>query len=161
MPIVLVFAAAAANSVTASGFVPPTVDQTIGSPRSSARTIAASVSAGFRPRIASPARSATTVAHLHGVSERVPRIAASRRALANHEHRSGPGISSASWSFPEAGAIRMHGVELTLGLLVAVAVLATVARMIRVPYPILLVLGGMLMALSPDVPDVVLAPDLV
>ena len=55
----------------------------------------------------------------------------------------------------------MHGVELTLGLLVAVAVLSTVARMIRVPFPILLVLGGMLMALSPAVPDVVLAPDLV
>jgi CPA1 family monovalent cation:H+ antiporter len=55
----------------------------------------------------------------------------------------------------------MHEVELTLGLLVAVAVLATIARTIRVPYPILLVVGGLLLALSPVVPDVVLAPDLV
>lgn len=55
----------------------------------------------------------------------------------------------------------MHEVELTLGLLVAVAVLTTVARTIRVPYPVLLVVGGLLLALSPAVPDVVLAPDLV
>jgi len=55
----------------------------------------------------------------------------------------------------------MHAVEQTLGLLVAVAVLATIARMIRVPYPILLVVGGLLLAATPAVPDVVLAPDLV
>jgi Na+/H+ antiporter len=55
----------------------------------------------------------------------------------------------------------MHEVELTLGLLVVVAVLATVARTIRVPYPILLVVGGLLLALSPAVPDIVLAPELV
>ena len=55
----------------------------------------------------------------------------------------------------------MHEVELTLGLLVAVAVLSTLARVIGVPSPILLVVGGVLLALSPAVPDVVLAPDLV
>ncbi|HZO33100.1 MAG TPA: cation:proton antiporter, partial [Chloroflexota bacterium] len=55
----------------------------------------------------------------------------------------------------------MHEVELTLGLLVAVAMLSTLARAIGVPSPILLVVGGVLLALSPAVPDVVLAPDLV
>ena len=42
----------------------------------------------------------------------------------------------------------MHEVELTLGLLVAVAVLTTVARPPRVPYPVLLVVGGLLLARS-------------
>ncbi|MFN8634963.1 MAG: Na+/H+ antiporter [Chloroflexota bacterium] len=54
----------------------------------------------------------------------------------------------------------MHEVELTLVLLVAVAVLATLARTLGVPYPILLVVAGLLLAVSP-VPEVVLAPDLV
>src|SRR5262245_11942748 len=169
----LVFASAAANSVTASGLVPPTVDQTIGSPRSSARTIAASDSAGLRPRIARPARSAATVAHLHGVHERVLRIEACWRRVAasvgssaearGHAALDAPlmGISCAPPPFLVAGATSMHAVELTLGLLVAVAVLTTIARMIRVPDPILLVVGGIFLALSPAVPDVVLAPDLV
>src|SRR5688572_30619268 len=55
----------------------------------------------------------------------------------------------------------MHEVELTLGLLVAVAGLATVARLLGAPPPIFLVLGGLLLSLIPGVPDVVLAPDLV
>src|SRR3954469_3620523 len=55
----------------------------------------------------------------------------------------------------------MHEVELTLALLVAVAGLATLSRLLRVSYPILLVLAGLLLALAPAVPDVVLAPDLV
>jgi CPA1 family monovalent cation:H+ antiporter len=54
----------------------------------------------------------------------------------------------------------MHTLELVLGLLVAVVVLATVAPVARVPTPILLVLGGVVLALLPQVPDVVLAPDL-
>src|SRR4029079_8796110 len=41
------------------------------------------------------------------------------------------------------------------------AALAPVARKLRMPYPILLVLVGILLALIPAVPDVVLAPDLV
>jgi monovalent cation/hydrogen antiporter len=52
-------------------------------------------------------------------------------------------------------------VELILALMVAVAVIATAARALRVPYPILLVLGGLLLALTPAVPDVQLAPDLI
>jgi monovalent cation/hydrogen antiporter len=55
----------------------------------------------------------------------------------------------------------MHAVELTLWLLLAVAVLTTIARMIRVPYPVLLVVGGLLLAAIPAVPDVVLAPELI
>src|SRR5260370_23376058 len=45
--------------------------------------------------------------------------------------------------------------------MVAVAVVAMAARALRVPYPILLVLGGLLLALTPGVPHVELAPELV
>ncbi len=55
----------------------------------------------------------------------------------------------------------MYGVELILALMVGVAVVATAARALRVPYPILLVLGGLVLALIPAVPQVELAPDLV
>lgn len=55
----------------------------------------------------------------------------------------------------------MHEVELTLALLVAVAALATLARLLGVPQPIFLLFGGMLLALSPAVPNVVLHPDIV
>ena len=52
--------------------------------------------------------------------------------------------------------------ELVLfALLLAVAVLAVVARWIRVPYPILLVLGGSALGFAPGVPEVSLDPDLV
>jgi CPA1 family monovalent cation:H+ antiporter len=54
----------------------------------------------------------------------------------------------------------MHTLELVLALLVAVVALATVAPALRAPAPILLVLGGLVLALLPQVPDVVLAPDL-
>jgi monovalent cation/hydrogen antiporter len=52
-------------------------------------------------------------------------------------------------------------VELILALMVAVAVVATAARALRVPVPFLLVLGGLLLALTPAVPDVTLAPELI
>jgi CPA1 family monovalent cation:H+ antiporter len=55
----------------------------------------------------------------------------------------------------------VHEIELILALLVAVAVLALAAQRLRVPYPILLVLGGLVLALVPAVPRVVLAPELV
>ena len=55
----------------------------------------------------------------------------------------------------------MHDVELTLGLLVIVAALTTIARVVRIPAPVLLVVGGLLLALSHAIPDVILAPDLV
>ena len=56
----------------------------------------------------------------------------------------------------------MHGVELVLiSLLVAVSVLAAASRAIGVPYPIVLVLGGLVMGFIPGVPEVELDPELV
>ena len=45
--------------------------------------------------------------------------------------------------------------------MVAVAILATLATAMRVPYPIFLVLGGLVLAAIPAVPNVALAPDIV
>ncbi len=47
------------------------------------------------------------------------------------------------------------------GLLVAVAALAVVARLVHVPYPILLVIGGLAIGFIPDFPEIELDPDLV
>jgi len=56
----------------------------------------------------------------------------------------------------------MHGVELILiSLLVAVSVLAATSRAIGVPYPIVLVLGGLVMGFLPGLPDAELEPELV
>ncbi len=50
--------------------------------------------------------------------------------------------------------------EIIIGLLVGVTALVWLASIVRVPYPILLVLGGLLIALAP-LPPVPLRPDLV
>jgi CPA1 family monovalent cation:H+ antiporter len=55
----------------------------------------------------------------------------------------------------------MPAVELTLGLLVAVAILAMVARRLTLPYPIVLVLGGLVLGFVPGVPRVEMAPEIV
>ncbi len=56
----------------------------------------------------------------------------------------------------------MHGAELLLLLLmVAVAGLSILARPLGVPYPILLVLGGLLLGFLPGLPAVELPPELV
>jgi Na+/H+ antiporter len=56
----------------------------------------------------------------------------------------------------------MHGVELVLiSLLVAVSVLAAASRAINVPYPIVLVLGGLVMGFVPGIPEVELEPEMV
>ena len=56
----------------------------------------------------------------------------------------------------------MHDVELVLiSLLVAVAVLAAAARAVDIPYPIVLVVGGLLMGFVPGLPEVALEPELV
>ncbi len=48
----------------------------------------------------------------------------------------------------------MHGVEIILiSLLVAVAGLAGVARALGIPYPIVLVIGGLVMGFVPGIPD--------
>ncbi len=48
-----------------------------------------------------------------------------------------------------------------LGLLVAGAALLAIAQIVRVPYPILLVLGGLALGFVPGMPEIELSPDLV
>ncbi|HET7517063.1 MAG TPA: cation:proton antiporter, partial [Actinomycetes bacterium] len=56
----------------------------------------------------------------------------------------------------------MHESEsLLLALMVAVAGLSVLARVVGVPYPILLVLGGLVLGFVPGVPLVELPPELV
>lgn len=55
----------------------------------------------------------------------------------------------------------MSDVTLVLILLVAVIALVTAARKIGVPYPLVLVLGGLALALTPGLPQVALRPELV
>src|SRR5260370_39013599 len=56
----------------------------------------------------------------------------------------------------------MENIETVLGVLVAVAALALIAKKVpAVPYPILLVIAGLLMALIPGVPRVTWHPGLV
>src|SRR5450432_1807708 len=58
--------------------------------------------------------------------------------------------------------VRMIGVvEIFVGLLLAVAVLALLARKLHIPYPILFVIGGLLLGLIPKLPKVRLDPALV
>jgi CPA1 family monovalent cation:H+ antiporter len=54
----------------------------------------------------------------------------------------------------------VNGIFLTL-LLSAIIALALIAKKLRVPYPIVFVLGGIVLALIPGVPTVELRPDLV
>src|SRR5207302_1719683 len=58
-------------------------------------------------------------------------------------------------------AIVVGKTELILICLVAVALLALAARKIRIPYPILLTCGGVLLALVPGLPAIQLEPQLV
>lgn len=55
----------------------------------------------------------------------------------------------------------MDKVELVLGLLAAVAAIALLGRRLPVPFPILLVVGGLLLSLIPGLPPVRVTPDLV
>ena len=48
-----------------------------------------------------------------------------------------------------------------LGLLAAGTALLALAQIVRVPYPILLVLGGLALGFVPGMPEIELAPDLV
>jgi hypothetical protein len=56
---------------------------------------------------------------------------------------------------------RVEQLEVVFGLFVVLVVIATLARRIDVPYPILLVLGGLAIGLLPGLPRVELNPDLV
>lgn len=57
----------------------------------------------------------------------------------------------------------MHDLMVILGLLACVAALVPLANRLAVPYPILLVLGGLILGFVPNtiLPDIVLRPDLV
>ena len=57
--------------------------------------------------------------------------------------------------------MKVGEIELILICLVAVALLAIVARKIRIPYPILLTIGGVVLALVPGLPAIHLEPKLV
>ena len=52
-------------------------------------------------------------------------------------------------------------VELVMGLLAAVAALALLGRKVTIPFPILLVLGGLVLSLIPGLPLIRVSPDLV
>jgi Na+/H+ antiporter len=54
-----------------------------------------------------------------------------------------------------------HTAEIFLGLMIAIAALSTIARLLDVPYPILLVIGGLGIGFIPGMPEVELDPDLV
>lgn len=51
--------------------------------------------------------------------------------------------------------------DIFVGLLLAVAVLAMLARKLHIPYPILFVIGGLLLGWIPELPKVTLNPELV
>src|SRR6266496_1047295 len=77
------------------------------------------------------------------------------------------GLSSAArlcgmLAFSGVGGIAVQGTELLLlALVVAVAGLSVLAGSVGVPYPILLVLGGLVLGFVPGVPPVELPPELV
>ncbi|MFO0698280.1 MAG: Na+/H+ antiporter [Nitrospira sp.] len=55
----------------------------------------------------------------------------------------------------------LHQLEIIILLLAVVLALTTVARRILIPYPILLVIGGLVLGMVPGLPTVTLNPDLV
>jgi monovalent cation/hydrogen antiporter len=55
----------------------------------------------------------------------------------------------------------MHGAELVLGLLIALAALVTLARRLGIAYPIFLVIGGLVLELIPGMPRIQVDPDLI
>jgi Na+/H+ antiporter len=55
----------------------------------------------------------------------------------------------------------MHDAEILLGMLLAVAALATAARKTGVPYPIVMLLGGLALGFVPGLPRIELEPELI
>src|SRR5207302_406077 len=64
-------------------------------------------------------------------------------------------------SYSREVAFSSHDELILLGLLAAVATLMALAPTLRIPYPILLVAGGLALGFIPGVPRLVLPPDLV
>ena len=59
-------------------------------------------------------------------------------------------------------AVGIHGIELILLLLmILVVALAALAKRIETPYPIVMVIGGLIISFLPHVPKVALNPDIV
>ena len=58
-----------------------------------------------------------------------------------------------------AGDSTLHGAQLILGLLIAVAALVTIARRLGIAYPIFLVIGGLILGLVPGVPRIQVDPE--
>ena len=60
------------------------------------------------------------------------------------------------------GSSGIHHTELiALALLLAIAMLTTLARRFQTPYPIVLVIGGLALSLLPRLPHISLSPQLV
>src|SRR6185503_16665977 len=55
----------------------------------------------------------------------------------------------------------MDTAQLVLALLIAVAALVTIARRLRIAYPIFLVIGGLILGMVPGTPKVDIDPDLI
>ncbi|MGZ4976761.1 MAG: Na+/H+ antiporter [Methylobacter sp.] len=55
----------------------------------------------------------------------------------------------------------LHQLEIIILLLIAVLALTTIARKLAIPYPILLVIGGLILSFVPGLPTIRLDPDLV
>ena len=55
----------------------------------------------------------------------------------------------------------LHQIEIVIMLLAVVLVLTTIARKILIPYPILLVIGGLVLGVVPGLPTVTLDPNIV
>src|SRR5215213_9361300 len=55
----------------------------------------------------------------------------------------------------------VHEIESLIFLLAAAALLAQLARLLKVPYPILLVLGGLVMGFVPGLPDIEIPPEVI
>jgi Na+/H+ antiporter len=55
----------------------------------------------------------------------------------------------------------VHEIESLIFLLAAAALLAQLARVLKVPYPILLVLGGLVMGFVPGLPDIEIPPEVI
>ena len=55
----------------------------------------------------------------------------------------------------------MNEIESLIFLLGAAALLAQLARMVKVPYPVFLVLGGLVIGFVPGLPDVQIPPEVI
>ena len=55
----------------------------------------------------------------------------------------------------------LHQLQIIILLLIAVLALTTIARKLAIPYPILLVIGGLVLSFVPGLPTVRLDPDLI